>query len=60
MINIEKNGTPRVSRLTPGRKLQILLNKNERSVSWLAKKIGVSHTLVHNWIKDKSDIVINN
>ena len=28
-----------------------LLIDNERSPSWLSRKIGISHTMVHNWIK---------
>ena len=55
MIKITTN-EPRVSRLTKGRRLQFLLQKNERSVSWLSRKLGVSNTAIHKWINNKVNI----
>ena len=57
MITISsKDGRHRISRLSKGERLQLLLEKNDRNASWLSRKLGVSHTLVHNWIQNKSDL----
>ena len=36
--------------------LKHLLKINERSPSWLSRKIGVSHTLVHYWVKNERNL----
>ena len=33
--------------------VQIWLDTNERSQSWLADKLGISRQAVHNWKKQK-------
>ena len=35
--------------------LDFFLTQEERNPSWLSKKIGCSHTLVHNWLSGKSE-----
>ena len=57
MITISsKGGRHRISRLTKGERLQLLLEKHDRNPSWLSRKLGVSHTLVHKWIQNKADL----
>ena len=35
--------------------LDFFLKQEERNPSWLARKIGCSHTLVHNWLQGISN-----
>ena len=57
MITIRKqDGRVEISRLSKGERLQLLLDKNERTPSWLARKLGVSHTIIHKWIQNKVDL----
>lgn len=55
MITIN-GGKHKVSHLTKGQRLRMLLEKHERPVTWLAKKLGVSNTLVHKWLDNKLDL----
>ena len=58
MITIKKKdgGEVEISRLSRGERLKLLLETNERPVSWLAKKLGVSSTAVHKWISGKVEL----
>jgi len=57
MIIKSKNGQYNgIARTTRSERLKHLLEVNERPVSWLAGKLGVSPTTVHNWIKGKRKI----
>ena len=54
MIVINKDKS--VEHVTQGQKLRLLLNKNMRSVNWLAKMLNVSPTAVHKWIKNENKL----
>ena len=54
----KKRGGNTISHLSKGERLQLLLEKHERPVSWLARKLDVSNTLVHKWIQNKLDLKI--
>ena len=56
MITINKTGVQKVSQLSKGTRLKLLLKKNMRSASWLAKMMDVSPTAVHKWMDDKNNL----
>ena len=35
--------------------LDFFLTQEERNPSWLSRKLGCSHTLVHNWLNGLSE-----
>ena len=36
--------------------IKYLLEKNERTAAWLSRKLNISHTLVHSWIKKERNL----
>ena len=39
--------------------IKYLLETNERTPTWLSRKIGISHTQVFNWLKGNQPIKSN-